>query len=199
MTSFFSLPPFFLWISNSIAHTGPALGSHTVESPALPQPLRRDRQRAPAAAAAAPEQKQQQPEQEGAQDGRQPLSVRPRELGVGDGKKGCWSRSRPGGSFLLTRGKPVRGRHAWKSGRAWGAWDLLRYWGRQAQLGVALPGGAGAPSLLGRVQILKERGPWRPPPYSHTLAHCYIHFHVHTLRKLHTPIFPQTPHPLPPS
>ncbi|CAO2591936.1 Zinc finger protein ZIC 5, partial [Lemmus lemmus] len=64
--------------SNSIAHTGSALASLLAESPARPQPLRRDRQSAPAATASAAAREQQK-QQEGAQDGRQPSRAQPRE------------------------------------------------------------------------------------------------------------------------
>lgn len=93
-------------------------------------------------------------------------------------------------------GKPLRGRHAWNSGRARGAWDLLRYWGHQAQLGVALPGGAGAPSLLGGVQNTKGKGPLATSPlptHSRSLLHTLSR--AHTTQTSHTHILSNTPPP----
>ena len=56
-----------------------------------------------------PEQKPPPPpEQEGVQDGRQPLSARLQKLGEGDGE-GAPDRSRSGGTFPLTAWQAPRG------------------------------------------------------------------------------------------
>ncbi|KAF7465357.1 hypothetical protein GHT09_004518 [Marmota monax] len=153
---------------NSIAHTGPAQASHTAESPARPQPLGRDRQRAPAAAAAAsPEQKQQQQEQEGAQDGRQPPSARPREVGEGHGESGPGPES-PLRCLPSYRSQTLRGSCTTESGGAGGgkgAWDLLRCWGRE----LWPVGGRGSSASRDGCRCQEEPA-LRPrrPPLSHT-------------------------------
>lgn len=159
-----------------------------MESPALPQPLRRDRQRAPTAAAAAPEQKQQQSEQEGAQDGRQPPSVRPRELGEGDGKKGAGAEAALK-AFSYSRGGRPRADATLAKAGVRGARGICCGIETTRPISVWPPqeGRGTFPFWVG-CKILKEGGPQTPP---HTHTHALFHTHIcYFMYRLHTPMFP---------
>lgn len=165
---FFLSPPFFLWISNSIAHTGPALGSHMAEFPALPPPLRRDRHRAPAAAAAPTEAAAPGA---GRRPGQSTAPTRPAP-GSRGGRWGKWGGGAGAGAGAAPEAlsSPPGGGPACERG----VWYLLRYWGHQASSVWSFPCGV-------ECKMLTEWGPWRPP-YTHTRPTFTLstHLHVHT-------------------